>query len=64
MSDVSLEERAKILLRYRITREGEVPNILLQKWQEALQYLFENNYLTRNYNLTSEGEKWLENSSK
>lgn len=59
MPEDSLEGRAKKLLRYHLTKEGDVPKLLTPECQEALQYLFDNNYLTRKYEKTENGLNWL-----
>jgi hypothetical protein len=66
MAKDSLEERARKLLRYKITREGEVPNQFTKDYVEEVCFLIEKRYVTKSggtpkslsYNVTPEGEKW------
>ena len=64
---LSLEERAKKLLRYRLTEEGEVPNPFTPDFLEQIQYLLDKKYIVKkpdktsvslSYAATPEGEKW------
>ncbi len=68
----SLEERAKSLLRYQITKEGEVPNPFDSSFLEEINYLLKQKYIFRKagtidqpiYGVTSEGKKWALASAK
>ena len=64
----SLEERAKELLRWKITKKGESPNPFsnLKKIYQEIQYLLKNGYVSKSgetpkslsYSVTSKGRKW------
>lgn len=66
MTDKTLEQKAKALLRWRLTEKGEVPNISLQELPLITQYLLNNKYVHRSgktieenrYAATPEGKEW------
>lgn len=65
MSDKSLEERAKELYRYFVTKEGEMPDMNNDENRKAVEYLFDNHYLIKKYcaspQTTPKGNKWAMN---
>ncbi len=62
MTRNSLDERAKKLYRYFVTKEGEMPDMKDEENKKAVQYLFNNHYLIRKEyaspQTTPEGERW------
>lgn len=66
MSNNDLEEKARGLLKYKITGEGEVPNPFSPEFLEEIQYLLNKKYISKsgetpkslNYSVTPEGRKW------
>ena len=66
MKKLSLEERAKKLLRYKITGKGKIPNPFTPDFVEEVQYLVKKIYVAKlgenikclSYNPTPEGIKW------
>ena len=59
MEKESLEERARKLLKYHMTKKGPVPNPSSPEFREELQYLFENDYITKNYKITFGGKAFI-----
>ena len=63
---LSLEERAKKLLKYKITRKGEIPNPFTLGFVREVQYLLDHGYTIKmggtmkylRYEITLEGRKW------
>ncbi|OGJ11935.1 hypothetical protein A3K62_01465 [Candidatus Pacearchaeota archaeon RBG_16_35_8] len=49
---------AREIILYRITREGKVPDLLKQIYQDGLRFAMDNKYLTKTYEVTEEGEAW------
>ncbi|MFH1311130.1 MAG: hypothetical protein ABIH65_01860 [Nanoarchaeota archaeon] len=66
MAKPPLEERAKELLKWKITKKGEMANPFRQNLIPEINYLVKNGYVTRSgetpkslsYNVTPEGRKW------
>ena len=66
MAKPSLEVRARILLRYNLTNEGDVPNPFSMDLVEEVCYLLEKRYVTKSggtpkslgYSVTPAGKKW------
>ncbi len=66
MAKPSLEKRAKKLLKWKITGEGEIPNPFTEDFLQEVDYLVKMRYATRNgetskslsYEVTPEGREW------
>ena len=68
MAEVLLEERAKELLKWKITKEGKRPNLSTDsnKRGNELSYLLERGYVIRSgetpkclyYSVTEAGRRW------
>ena len=66
MANLSLEERAKKLLKYKITKKGRTPNPFTEDLTPVIDYLVKSGYVTKrggnpvslSYDVTPKGKKW------
>ena len=59
MAKPPLEERARKLLKYKLTEEGEVPNPFTPDFLEQIQYLLDKKYIIRGSSETSESLSYI-----
>jgi hypothetical protein len=66
MDNKTLEQKAKQLLKWRLTEKGDVPNPFTPDFPEQINYLLDKQYIIKSgqtpkslsYAVTKEGKKW------
>lgn len=66
MKNKTLEQKARVLLRWRLTEKGETPNPFTPDFPEQINYLLDKKYVIKSgetpkslsYHVTPEGKKW------